>query len=898
MGTKTDSTVTPSVSSAGEPALVVAFGATANKRRPIEKPSTLIGRNRCCDIRLESPEISGLHCLVSRDKSGWTIRDCDSKSGVIVNGHVIRETEIKDGDQIQIGPFSFVVSVPAHAKDASLEEGSLLQEELERKTEQEKCLQHHISSVEAERDRLASQLQDLRSEWNRSSNKIHELDAAYSEIDRLKTDLVDRERLSSELGQTLCSLEAFRRSERERTGRLAAELDDLRSTQVERTPAEETSSPVFEAWKEQAQAEAHELRERIYQLTKEKQQADQRFEELQSTNQSQEAIRTDDAVRLQEELEQKVHQLQSETDHLRGRIVELTEEKLAALDEAEQVRRAFEQTPPEQTPPEDSAEIASLREQLMQSQSHANSLETLVDQLRQELERSNESLRQLDAEQSAPQTDELAALLAERDQWLARGAQLEKERETFEALAKDYQSRAEWLEGELESFSAEKSRSKAEIESLRYAADVATRETSGLREHSRQLESEISTLRTEHVTLTQTQAFNLGGSKEKIAALEDELIQIRQELESREKQLLVAQQEKNKLRADLESGGASMIGELAQARAMIADLERELVQARSAGANSTDKAEEFESLRLQIADLERDASQQLTDNHRLSRELQEALAQAGRPSEGHSSSESDSGDVEQLRADWQAVEEARLDLVRRLDAEHEQTEQRLLAMRQQLEAERSQMKQLVMQAAADHDRTRSEMESLRAQLAMPAEERSPYEVGGGDQEVDYLRARVQELESALSSGQYPPREQNDLSEYEQQLEQYRTDLEQAQAELAQREQELETERMNLQDKLRQSELDLSRERASFAREKAELDRLKREFAAEMEHNERESTARARLAPLDRLASEVKGRAKEAPVIAPQPSLSDRLRSFMKRTAETPPKPESPPSSTP
>jgi pSer/pThr/pTyr-binding forkhead associated (FHA) protein len=872
MGTTTDSMVTPSVSSPVEPALVVAFGATTNKRRPLTKPSTLIGRNRCCDIRVESPEISGLHCLISRHAEGLTLRDCDSKSGVIVNGQVCREAELRDGDQIQIGPFSFVVSLPSAglsvAADRSSVEQPRIEEELEKRIEQEKNLQRHIASVEAERDRLATQAQELRAELNRSSNKIHELDAAYSQIDRLKSELVDRERLSSELGQTLCSLDAFRKSAEDRHGRLASELEELRATVVDR--------------------------ESIVSLP------DERDSQL-------------------IELRGQIDRWEDESQQLRDRIVELTEEKLAWQKEAGDWRRAAEEAPA--APSVDASELEQLRADVEQLRvearergQEAEQLRTRIAELTQEQQAWQAQVEELQAAAATREAEresadgsadaeagvaQDSAVIAELVELRLRLEQIEKEKESLATLAKDHQSRADWLEEELQSYSNEQNRSKAEIESLRYAAEVATKETQGLRAQTHQMESELANLRTEHITLTQTQAFTLGGSKEKLAAMEAELTRVRDELESRERQLLASQQEKSKLKAELESGGASMIGELAQSRAMIADLERELIQARSVGSAAGEAAEEIETLRRQIASLERESADQRAENHRLARQLEELANPLNRSAEeaavGAAHSD-DAGEAERWRSEWEAAEESRQELARRLEAEHEQSEQRLLAMRQQLEAERTQMKQLVMQAAADHDRTRAEMESLRSQLSTPAGEQTwngeAVESVGTPEEWRYLQERVQELESALSSGEPTAmREEGELDQYEQQLEQYRADLEQAQLELSQREQELETERLNLQDKLRQAELDLSRERASFAREKAELDRMKREFVAEIEHVERESTARARLAPLDKLANEVKGRVRETPAAPAQPSLSDRLRNFMRRTSEGGNKPE-------
>lgn len=833
MGTTTDSLVTPSISPAVEPALVVAFGSTSNKRRVLNKASTLIGRNRCCDIRVESPEISGLHCLVSRHSSGLTLRDCDSKSGVIVNGQVARECELKDGDQIQLGPFSFVVSIPAGAFGSELPALSGgVKEELERKESQEKCLQNHIASVEAERDRIASQLQDMRAELHRSMGKVQELDEAYSEIDRLRTEISDREKLSAELGDALCSLDQYRKSAEIRNGRMADELEALRATIVDRdslmnTPVDSTRTDHMQEWQN--------LRTEVDRLQEAVQEYRQQIDQLTQANEA-----------LQQSSTTEVERLRLESDRFRREVGEYQAELARLSEENDGLRTAAVELAGETEGQEDGDEAR---------------------QLRLEIDR----------------------LAGEVNQAHSQVEQLTRENQALQALAKDYQTRAEWIEEELEKISSDRQKSRAELEALRFATDVATKESTDLREQSRQLESELATLRTEHVTLTQTQAHDLGGSRKRIEALQGELAQVRDELASREKQLISAQQEKAQLRAEIESAGTGLVGELAQARAHIADLERELTTIRNQGSASAESDLERDAIRQQIASLERQVSESQAEKHRLIKEIENL---SGHNTSSLSVDSSELGELAELRANWQASEESRLELARRLEAEHEQNEQRLLAMRQQLESERNQMKQLVMQAAAEHDRTRAEMESLRSQLASGSSGEYMPSFGVGGDELDYLRARVQELENALVEGGGTTGGTTDLEQYEQQLEQYRADLEQAQAELGQREQELETERQNVQEKLRQTELELSRERAAFAREKAELDRMRREFLSEVEHAERESNARAKLAPLDRLASEVKGRAKEGGAIVQQtPTFSDRLRNLIKRASDNPSKPD-------
>jgi pSer/pThr/pTyr-binding forkhead associated (FHA) protein len=100
---------------AGQPALIVTYGNTTRKHRPLDRDVLLIGQNRSCDIGLVSPEVGPIHCVLHRDQGGWLIRDCGSRCGTRVNGKAVHEARLCDGDAVQIGPFSFQAHLPGNA---------------------------------------------------------------------------------------------------------------------------------------------------------------------------------------------------------------------------------------------------------------------------------------------------------------------------------------------------------------------------------------------------------------------------------------------------------------------------------------------------------------------------------------------------------------------------------------------------------------------------------------------------------------------------------------------------------------------------------------------------------------------------------------------------------------
>jgi pSer/pThr/pTyr-binding forkhead associated (FHA) protein len=109
MGSKHDEVVDTS-----QPALILVHGNSVRRHRSLARDATSIGRAHGCDICLEAPDVSGLHCIITRRGAELHVRDCSSRSGTHLNGDAIREPAmLQEGDILQFGPFSFRVHSPA-----------------------------------------------------------------------------------------------------------------------------------------------------------------------------------------------------------------------------------------------------------------------------------------------------------------------------------------------------------------------------------------------------------------------------------------------------------------------------------------------------------------------------------------------------------------------------------------------------------------------------------------------------------------------------------------------------------------------------------------------------------------------------------------------------------------
>src|SRR5262245_17666163 len=96
-----------------QPALIVTYGNTSKKHRPLEGEVIVLGRSSVCDISLVSPEVASVHCILVHGTQGWRLRDCSGRPGTRVNGKIVQETSLDDGDVIQIGAFTFQAHLPA-----------------------------------------------------------------------------------------------------------------------------------------------------------------------------------------------------------------------------------------------------------------------------------------------------------------------------------------------------------------------------------------------------------------------------------------------------------------------------------------------------------------------------------------------------------------------------------------------------------------------------------------------------------------------------------------------------------------------------------------------------------------------------------------------------------------
>ncbi len=85
--------------------LVVVSSPQFGLLQVIGAPPVKIGRGKDCQVRLEDPAVSTVHCTVTVDPHrGFLIADSGSTNGTLLNGRRIQgDVELSYGDRINVG---------------------------------------------------------------------------------------------------------------------------------------------------------------------------------------------------------------------------------------------------------------------------------------------------------------------------------------------------------------------------------------------------------------------------------------------------------------------------------------------------------------------------------------------------------------------------------------------------------------------------------------------------------------------------------------------------------------------------------------------------------------------------------------------------------------------------
>src|SRR6266404_9384350 len=92
--------------------VVLTAGKQEGKVLEIKQPQFLVGRDAQCHLRPASPLISKRHCVLLQREGKVYVRDFDSTNGTFINEQPVKgERELRDADQLKVGPLDFRVHI-------------------------------------------------------------------------------------------------------------------------------------------------------------------------------------------------------------------------------------------------------------------------------------------------------------------------------------------------------------------------------------------------------------------------------------------------------------------------------------------------------------------------------------------------------------------------------------------------------------------------------------------------------------------------------------------------------------------------------------------------------------------------------------------------------------------
>src|SRR5688572_14999685 len=93
-------------SRAGMDCLVVIYSSDSRqfgKRYVLERETLTIGRGQENVIVLDNDSVSRRHCRIEKRNTQWYVVDLESTNGTYVNDDLVKEYQLRRGDQVKIG---------------------------------------------------------------------------------------------------------------------------------------------------------------------------------------------------------------------------------------------------------------------------------------------------------------------------------------------------------------------------------------------------------------------------------------------------------------------------------------------------------------------------------------------------------------------------------------------------------------------------------------------------------------------------------------------------------------------------------------------------------------------------------------------------------------------------
>lgn len=88
--------------------IMVIKGPNIGDKFYLTEEKFTIGRSVDSDILLDDITVSRQHAIIERQNKAYIMRDLGSLNGTYINGEIINESKLNNGDKLQIGKYVFL----------------------------------------------------------------------------------------------------------------------------------------------------------------------------------------------------------------------------------------------------------------------------------------------------------------------------------------------------------------------------------------------------------------------------------------------------------------------------------------------------------------------------------------------------------------------------------------------------------------------------------------------------------------------------------------------------------------------------------------------------------------------------------------------------------------------
>jgi hypothetical protein len=88
--------------------IIIIKGPNIGEEFYLTKDKFSIGRSSDSDILLDDITVSRQHAIIEKHNNEFIMRDLGSLNGSYINGEIITESKLKNGDKLQIGKYIFL----------------------------------------------------------------------------------------------------------------------------------------------------------------------------------------------------------------------------------------------------------------------------------------------------------------------------------------------------------------------------------------------------------------------------------------------------------------------------------------------------------------------------------------------------------------------------------------------------------------------------------------------------------------------------------------------------------------------------------------------------------------------------------------------------------------------